>query len=172
MKLVKEHINEFEQGRDPYDAMGVGSESLAYKNQVYNDLLILGVTYHLYYANTTPDEIKNKILDNINLIKKDVDVLLEIGVDPTHIRVYPTITLKITGYRVYDNFYHRYFLTDVDAKIYAYINDVLQKNQEYINNNCAIEETDSFLDGSSYKVGNLPDFSELLALRKKLANVI
>jgi hypothetical protein len=46
MKLVREHINEFQQGQNPYDTMGVGSNRPFYNEeeiQLTSDVILINV---------------------------------------------------------------------------------------------------------------------------------
>jgi hypothetical protein len=72
MKLVKEHINEFEQGRDPYKTMGLGSYKEGDKvKALYN----LGFNHD---ENEWQANLKKRRFHDQNGVEKDLIYTIEI----------------------------------------------------------------------------------------------
>ena len=120
MKLVDEHINEFKRGKDSQETLSLGKHSIEEKTKVYNYLensLELGFWYSY---NSVQEDPQTVFIDNIYEIQKDIDILLNIGVDISLCTIYyrprneSKYSIEIPAYNITDG--SHIYLTTVFVK--------------------------------------------------------
>jgi hypothetical protein len=127
MKLVKESIN-FERGKEPLPSMGIGDVKV--REQILKEIGDKGIRINIYYSSEVPENV----LKNIYELKKLVDEVLDLGVDPKDIELSTADSICVTGFTVRDgNNVLLHCLTEEDANIIAETIKIFMIGGEQIN---------------------------------------
>jgi hypothetical protein len=175
MKAKK--VNEFEQGGNPFDKMGIGKTSPTERQKVFDYLQnTLGLKFWYENVQFNKEHIQTHFLENIYQIEEDVNILRKVGIDISE------CDANFDEYRLYRIGIPKYDIIDGNRTVYSTIfkedaETVIKTLQELTltsnyKDQFKIEYSTGNLGRKDFDAGNIPDkVINIATIRRKYKNI-